>query len=149
MKRLKLFLLLFSLSVVAKAQTDQEIYDHAFEKVNCMLLETCGASFKDAVFTVEHAYFPNQLDRTLFDKRILFLTQLSKSIIKNRELVYNLPDKDVVKKCAAIFTVITDTIPIQLDSNQITYLYPYSYDFNDIWGHSDWSNMFVVLFCNS
>jgi hypothetical protein len=143
MKQLKLFILFSFCSVFAQAQTDQEIYDKAFEKVNCMLLETCSASFKDAVFTVENAYFSNQLDKENFDKRILFLTQLSKSLIANRELIYNLPDKEEVKKCAAIFTVIADTVPILIDSGKVAYIYPYTYDFNDIWGHKEWSNMFV------
>ncbi|WKZ75450.1 MAG: hypothetical protein QY303_00860 [Vicingaceae bacterium] len=144
MKQLKLFILFSFFSVFANAQTDQEIYDQAFEKVNCMLLETCSASFKDAVFTVENAYFSNQLDKENFDKRILFLTQLSKSLMANRELIYDLSDKEEVKKCAAIFTVIADTIPVQIDSGKIAYIYPYTYDFNDIWGDKEWSNMFVA-----
>lgn len=144
MKQLKILILFSCFSVLTHAQTDQEIYDQAFEKVNCMLFETCSASFKDAVFTVENAYFSNQLDKEIFDKRILFLTQLSNSLIANRELIYNLPDREEVKKCAAIFTVIADTIPIQIDSGKIAYIYPYTYDFNDIWGDKEWSNMFVT-----
>ncbi|KAF5061561.1 hypothetical protein DSECCO2_314120 [anaerobic digester metagenome] len=127
----------------AKAQSEQEIYEQAFQKINCMLSETCGASFKEAVFTVENAYFSNQLDKEIFDKQILFLTRLTKSFIASRDLLYDLPDKEEVKKYAALFSVITDTIPVQIDSNTVVYLPPYTYDFNDIWGHSDWSNMFV------
>lgn len=144
MKHLKLILLFLLFNQFAKAQTEQEVYEQAFQKVNCMLLETCSASFKDAVFTVENAYFSNQMDKEAFEKRILLLTQLSRQIIENRELIYNFEDKAEVKKCAAIFTVITDTIPIQIDSNRIVYLPPYTYDFNDIWGYKEWSNMFVA-----
>lgn len=128
----------------AKAQNEQEIYEQAFQKVNCMLSETCGASFRDAVFTVENAYFSNQINKENFDKNILFLSELSKQVMASRELVYNLPDKDEVAKYASLFSVITDTIPIQVDSTQIVKILPFSYDFNDIWGHSDWSNMFVT-----
>lgn len=144
MKRLKILLLICYFSVNANAQTDQENYDQAFKKVNCMLLETCGASFKDAVFTVENAYFSNQLERANFDKKILFLTQISKQLISSRELIYNLPDSEEVKKCASIFSVIADTIPVQLEKDKIGYLFPYTYDFNDIWGYKEWSNMFVT-----
>lgn len=144
MKQLKILILLTFLSAVAHAQTDQEIYDQAFEKLNCMPLETCSASFKDAVFTVENAYFSNQLERENYDKKILFLTQVAKQLISSRELIYDLADKEEVKKCASIFTVIADTILVQLEKDKIGYLYPYTYDFNDIWGHSEWSNMFVI-----
>lgn len=128
----------------AKAQTEQEIYEQTFQKVNCMLSETCEASFRDAVFTVENAYFSNQLDKEQFDKKILFLSELSKQLVLSRELIYNLPDKQEVTKYAALFSVITDSIPIQIDSAKVAYIPPYTYDFNDIWGHSEWSNMFVV-----
>lgn len=143
MKQLTVIIFFAVFGLSANAQTDQEIYDQAFQKVNCMLLETCGASFKDAVFTVENAYFSNQLNKEKFEKRILFLTQLTKQFIASRELIYDLPDKEEVKKCAALFSVITDTIPIQVDSSKIIYLSPYSYDFNDIFGDKEWSNMFV------
>lgn len=143
MKHLKLIVIAFFFGFNIHAQTNQEIYDQAFEKVNCMLLETCSASFKNAVFTIENAYFSNNLNQKEFDKRILSLTQLTKQLIASRELIYDLSDKDEVKKCAALFTVIADTIPVQVESNKIIYLQPYIYDFNDIWGNIEWSNMFV------
>lgn len=140
-----LFTILLSLNgFITFAQSDQVIYEQAFFKINCMLNETCSASFKDAVFTVENAYFSNNLDKTQFDKQITFLSELTKRFITSRELIYDFPDKEEVKKCAALFSVITDTIPIQIDTNKIIYLQPYTYDFNDIWGHMDWSNMFVT-----
>lgn len=144
MKQLKLLILFSFFSVFAHAQTDQEIYDQAFEKVNCMLLETCSTSFKDAVFTVENAYFSNNLHKVNFEKRISSLVMISKQLITNRDLLYNHPDKNEVIKFAALFSTIVDTIPIQINNNDIIYLEPYSYDFNDIWGYNDWSNMFVI-----
>src|SRR5690606_649956 len=120
------------------------IYEQAFQKINCMLSETCSASFRDAVFTVENAYFSNQLDKEIFDRQIMFLTRLTQSFITSRALLYNLPDKAEVKKYAALVSIITDTIPVQMDSKRVVHLSPYTYDFNAIWGHSDWSNMFVA-----
>lgn len=127
-----------------KAQSEQEIYEQAFQKISCMLSETCSASFKEAVFITENAYFSNQLDKENFDKNILFFSELSKQVIASRELIYNFPDKHEVMKYASLFSVITDTISIRLDSTQIVKILPFSYDFNDIWGHNEWSNMFVV-----
>jgi hypothetical protein len=47
-------------------------------------------------------------------------------------------------KFAALFSTIIDTIPVQVNNNNVFYLEPYSYDFIDIWGNNDWSNMFVI-----
>jgi hypothetical protein len=48
-----------------------------------------------------------------------------------------------VKKYASLFTVMTDTIPVLLDSNKIYKHNPFQYDFYDVFGRDDWSNMFV------
>lgn len=124
-------------------QAGQEFYEQAFRKVNCMLDETCEANLKDAVFIVENAYFSNLLDKEQFDKHIAFVSELAIGLIESRELLYNLPDKEEVAKHAAIFNVIKDSIPILVDNKTIVYIPPYSYDFNDIWGNKEWSNMFV------
>lgn len=128
----------------AKAQNEQEIYEQAFQKINCMLSETCFASFKEAVFITENAYFSNQLDKEQFEKKILFLSELSKQLVLSRDLIYNLPDKKEVTKYSALFSVLADSIPIRIDSTKIAYIPPHTYDFSDIWGHNEWSNMFVV-----
>jgi hypothetical protein len=144
MKKLIIVLWLNIIGLVSFAQLEHAIYEQAFQKINCMLNETCSASFKDAVFTVENAYFSNNLDKAQFDKRITFLAELSKQFMNSRELIYDFPDKEEVKKYAALFNIITDTIPFQVDTNTIIYLQSYTYDFNDIWGHKEWSNMFVT-----
>ena len=125
------------------AQSNQVIYDQAFEKLNCQLNGSCELNFKVAVFTVENAYLSNTLDRERFDKQIKILVDLTQQLIVSRDLIYNLEDKAQVEKCAALFSVMTDTIPIQLDTNRILKHPPFSYDFTDIWGHKSWTNMFV------
>jgi hypothetical protein len=125
------------------SQSNQEIYEQAFRNINCMLNKTCSASFIDAVFTVENAYYSNQLDRNQFDKQISFLAELSRQFIASQDLLYDYPDRNEVVKYAALFNVITDTIQIQVDSTRILEIQPYTYDFNDIWGNDDWSSMFV------
>jgi hypothetical protein len=137
-------ILLFLFYQFSVAQTTQENYEIAFEELNCMLNETCESSFKEAVFTVENAYNNNTLDKEYFDKHIQVLTDLAQQLIVSRELIYDFEDKEQVEKYAALYSVMTDTIPIQLDSNQILMFPPFTYDFNDIWGHFDWSNMFVT-----
>lgn len=138
-----LIILFTAICLNSFAQTEQEVYEQAFQNVNCMLIETCSASLKEAVFIVENAYFSNSLDREQFDKRITFASELARQLTASRELVYNLPDRDEVGKHAAIYSVLKDSIPILVDTNTIIHIPPYTYDFNDIWGNKEWSNMFV------
>ena len=140
-KHFTIMLLFFTFA--SYAHTEGDIYEEAFQKINCMLDETCTASLKEAVFIVENAYFSNNLNREQFDKRITFITELARQFITSRELIYNLSDKKEVTIHAAIFSVITDSIPILVDTNRVVYLPPYTYDFSDIWGNKEWSNMFV------
>lgn len=143
MKKIIIIILGVCFCFVLKAQNEKEIYEQAFQKINCMLNETCSLSFKEAVFIVENAYYSNQLSRTNFDNKIQFQKRFINSFIASRELLYGHPDKEEVEKHAAIFYVMTDTIPVQLENDEIGYHIPFSYDFNDIWGHKDWTNMFV------
>ena len=143
MKKILLIISILFFNLLGFSQTDQEIYEQAFQKINCMLTKTCSASFSDAVFTVENAYFSNQLNQELFEKQILVLAELSKQFIASQDLIYDYPDRNKVVKYAALFNVLTDTTRIQVDSSRYIEMQPYTYDFTDIWGHKDWSNMFV------
>ena len=143
---MKHFLLIISICSIGRlgfSQTDQEIYEQAFQKINCMLSETCSASFKDAVFIAENAYFSDRLDFETIENEIRLLSALTLEVINSRELIYDSPDKANVKKYASLFTVMTDTIPVLLDSNKIYLHNPFQYDFYDVFGRNDWSNMFV------
>lgn len=143
MRKWQLIISFVLIGQIGFTQTNQEIYEQAFQDINCMLNETCTSSFKDAVFIVENAYFSNQLNRSEFEEQIEFLAELSRQFVASQELHYDYPDRNEVVKYAALFTIITDTIRIQIDSTRIFKIQPYTYDFNDIWGHEDWSNMFV------
>jgi hypothetical protein len=142
MKRLFFITLIFCGCFSLNAQNEQA-FEQAYDKINCMLEETCPISFKDAVFIVENAYYDKQLDKQKFDQQISTLTNITKGVMNSRNLLYNSPDKGEVTKYAALFSVMTDSISIQLDSGKIGYIMPYTYDFNDIWGYGNWSNMFV------
>lgn len=144
MKKFLLIILLFiSYNQIGFSQSNQEIYEQAFQDINCMLNKTCSASFKDAVFTVENAYFSDMLDFKTIENEIHLLKVLTVEVMKSRELIYESTDKDNVKKYASLFAVMTDTIPVLLDSNKIFIHNPFQYDFYDVFGQDDWSNMFV------
>jgi len=131
------------------SQTEQEIYEQAFQKLNCMLDETCSASLKDAIFIVENAYFSNNLDRETYDSQIEYLRILSQKLILSRDIIYSFMDKEEVSKNAAIFTVLTDSIKIYIDTNMFLLHSAFSYNFNDAWGNKEWSNMFVTKLLNT
>ena len=140
----KYFTILFTfICLNSFSQAEQEIYDRAFQQIDSMLEETCPLSLKEAVFIVENAYFSGGLSHEEFNKGITFISEVARQLIASRELIYNMPDKEDVSKHAAIFSVITDSIPVLIDTGRIVYILPYTYDFNDIWGHTEWSNMFV------
>lgn len=132
-------LLLFQLG----ANAQKFFYEDAFENIHCMLAGSCELRFKDAVYEVENAYLEGNLDSVIFNDEIRKLTVLAKNLIAGRALQYEGRDKKEVEKYAALFSVLKDSIPIQdAEGNRFTYI-PYGYDFDDIWGHGDWRNMFV------
>jgi hypothetical protein len=108
-----------------------------------MIVDENNYSFKKAVFSVENAYFNNKLDTTFVNKEIKTLTNLCNSLIQNRFLAYVESDKEKVNKWASVYSVMCDTIPLIIEDKQYKYI-PYGYDFNDIFGHNDLSNMSVT-----
>lgn len=143
---MKKLLLIISFAICGQfgfSQSNQEIYEQAFQDINCMLNNTCSASFKDAVFTVENAYFENKLDTNKLNNEIKLLKKLAESIVTSRTLNYEFSDKKEVEKCASLFSVITDTTYVLMDSNKVFIHNPFQYDFNDVFGQADWSNMFL------
>lgn len=132
-------ILLCSSSISAQ----QFFYEEAFERINCMLEGTCPLSFKTAVYEVENAYLEGSLDSTIFESEIQKLKLLAENLINSRTLKYEAKDKGEVEKYAALFSVLKDSIDIQDAEGKLYKYIPYSYDFEDIWGHGDWKSMFV------
>jgi len=139
----KVFILLIFLTNFQVFSQDREtLYRDAYTKLTEMLDGKREISFKEAVFTVENAYLMGSLDTTFFNNEIKVLTFLAKKLTETRELQYVESDKEKVNKCASIFSVMTDTIPITDGIETFQYI-PYKYDFDDFFGHQDWRKMFV------
>ncbi len=141
MKKLYYILIALAFPLLMMAQSNP--YENAYNDITCMLEGNCKTSFKKAVYLVENAYLQNTLDSTVFNGQINSLVLLADNLVKSRKLLYSGRDKQKVEKYAAIFSVIKDTIPIQTANGDIYDYIPFSYDFNDVWGHGDWSKMFV------
>jgi len=142
MKKIILLLTLLSIFQIF-AQDRDTLYENAFIKLTEMLEDKREISFKDAVFTVENAYLMGTLDTTFINNKINFLTTLSQNIIKNRTLEYKEKDKELVEKYASIFSIMKDSIPIQNQYDEKFIHIPFTYDFDDVFGHEQWNNMFV------
>ena len=147
----KLFIYIIVLLVLATNQLNAQeyLYEEAYNTLNEMLQDSTKYNFKNAVFEVENAYYDGVLDTMYLNSQIDFLKHLSLNVLKSAELEnYKYRDKEVVSKYAALYSVMTDSIPIIRSNESYTYI-PYTYDFEDVWGDEDWSNMFVSKLMSS
>ncbi|WP_312900743.1 hypothetical protein [Chryseobacterium taichungense] len=124
--------------------TDKEnlFYEEAYQNIDNMLNDKQEYSFKNAVFGVENAYYQGKLDIPHLEREISFLKAFSGSILKSRELNYSESDKDNVSKYAAIFSIMCQSLPVMVKDTVVQYK-PFNYDFEDVFGHKDISNLFV------
>lgn len=136
------FALIFN-CIASKAQDSTRYYQQAYEIIDSMLTGKTQLNFKKAVFSVENAYYNGKLDPYWFEKEIMLLKGFVNGVTKYNSLEYNESDKESVRTNAAIFRVLTDTIPIVFDSGKVVYHLPYTYDFNDVFGFIHWENNFV------
>ncbi|WP_246008772.1 tetratricopeptide repeat protein [Chryseobacterium lactis] len=107
-----------------------------------MLKDKQKYSFKTAVLSVENAYYQGKLDTVEVDRKIKFIANFCKTIVRNRDLTYKETDKETVSKYAAIFSVICEETPILINQDTVRYK-PFSYDFQDVFGHKDLTSLFV------
>jgi hypothetical protein len=134
------------LSNLVKAQ-ENRFYDDAFLTIDNMLTDKQTYSFKTSVLSVEEAYYQGKLDTAEVSRKIKFMANFAKKIIENRDLTYEGKDKAAVSKYAAIFSVICQGTPIVINRDTLQYK-AFSYDFNDVFGHKDLSNLFVSKLVN-
>ncbi|HEU5291448.1 MAG TPA: hypothetical protein VFU05_12450 [Cyclobacteriaceae bacterium] len=140
MKKVVLYILLIgSINCFA-----QEQYDLAFSELKGMLNDSLSISFKRAVFVTENAYSDNQLSYEGFNEHIGLLTRSCSLISKQIEPLYNGRDKENVKKYAAVFKLMTDTLKFYQNEKDYYSTIPYMYDFDDFLGDKDWRKMFVT-----
>ncbi len=107
-----------------------------------MLNDKQKYSFKVAVLSTENAYYQGKLDTVEVNRKIKFMANFCKTILRNRELTYNETDKDKVSKYASIFSVICEETPILIDQDMVHYK-PFTYDFEDVFGNKDLTSLFV------
>lgn len=121
---------------------ENRFYDEAYLTIDNMLNDKQKYSFKVAVLSTENAYYQGKLDTVEVNRKIKFMANFCKTILRNRDLTYNETDKDKVSKYASIFSVICEETPILIDQDTVHYK-PFKYDFEDVFGHKDLTSLFV------
>ena len=142
--KIKIFIFSFFINcfIPAFSQTTESaiLYENAYYELDSMLSDLKPLDFKRAVFITENAYLNGELNYNEFNQIIIHYTNIIKAYMDANKLVYNGIDYDNVAKNSAIFSFMTDTI--WFEKNVPAHL-PYKYDFEDFYGESDWSKMFV------
>ncbi len=117
-----------------------EFYRDAAGMLSGMLRGDIPVNIKDAVFTVENAYFGNTLDRNTYDKAIGDIIRTAREKAKEDRHDWNNP----VTRNIMLFRAMSDTLRLKNRSRERTLIsYPFRYDFEDTKGEKEWSKMFV------
>lgn len=141
MKKIFILTILLILSTLSKAQ-ENKFYTDTYKTLDNMLTDKQPYSFKAAVFSVENAYSQGKLDTEELNRKIVFLTKFCNQLIANRKLQYIEKDEATVNKYASIYTVMCQTTPVIVGKDTLKYK-PFTYDFEDVFGHQELSNLFV------
>ncbi|KFF76237.1 hypothetical protein HX13_00570 [Chryseobacterium sp. P1-3] len=134
-------LITLSMFFISNAQ-ENHFYADSYQTLDNMLLDKQKYSFKEGVYSVENAYYQGKLDTVELNNKIRFLSHFCNTLLKNRKLKYSEKDENKVNKYAAIYSVMCEATPVIVDNDTIRYK-PFTYDFNDVFGHKEQSNLFV------
>jgi len=117
-------------------------YSECFDSLK-IILEN-NLEFKRGVFLVENSYISG-MDYQIFDNTIKQLARIATAWQESNPLKnYHYNDSDNLHKNLSIYKLLKDTIRLLQKNNSEIVLLPYSYDFVDFMGRTNWSNMFVT-----
>ncbi|MDR0231379.1 MAG: hypothetical protein LBI82_04595 [Dysgonamonadaceae bacterium] len=118
-----------------------EYFYQTAEKLLDMLSGKTPLNLKEAVFSVENAYFEGNIDRTKYEKAISELVTIAQVKAKQDGLNWNNP----TTKNIMLFRVMSDTLKLKLPARESsTVSYPMQYDFDDFWAKEDITKLFVT-----
>lgn len=118
-----------------------EYYYPVAEKLLDMLGGKTPLNLKEAVFSVENAYFEGQLDRKRYEKSILDMATTARLKAEQDGYNWNTP----ATKNIMLFRVMSDTLAVKMPFGERPVVsYPMQYDFDDFWGREDQSKLFVT-----
>lgn len=121
-------------------QAGTENYRKSAKLLNDMLSGTVPMNLRDAVFSVENAYFGGTLEYNKYTKAIQGMISTAKLKTQQDGYDWNNP----LTRNVMLFRVMADTMKIKQPSKESFIMsYPLRYDFDDFFGKNDWSKMFV------
>jgi len=143
MRNVLLGVFLCFLSSTTKAQFSESTshYDSAFSEIATMIDEE-QSSFKKAVFLVENAFYQGQFPEDYFNYSVELVANIVRSINTDDLIQYEGQDFDEVRTHAAIYRAMTDSLVFVIGSDTLISP-PFVYDFEDVFGKENWSQMFV------
>lgn len=123
----------------------QDLYAKSCDQLEGMLEKSESKSFKKAVFIVENTFLGNSLDTAAFNMKIQQMSMLVKAWASaNKFTNYRYSDSVNLKINHGIYTLMKDSITlIASDNSQPLTTIPFSYDFEDYSGRTDFTKMFV------
>ncbi len=147
-------LLIFSASLffgntTAQNQIPNDLYENTFQEISSMIDGEQDINFKRAVFIVENAFYDGVMDYNAFDSKIRSLAGLAYSLRDQIDLDYTEKDSAHVLTHASVWSIMTDTLTFDLGNGVSIVSKPYLYDFDDVFGRDDWSQMFVSKLLNT
>lgn len=141
-------LILFGIESQSLAQTSDDRnsfeYSLAADSLEKMLQGEGKLDFSRAVFLTEQAYLAEPITYERFQSEIHLLAFLAEKTFQQQisSLAYDYSDKNRIGRYAAVFSVMMDTLEVQ-HNDTIWALPPFHYDFEDVFGDRDWSQMFI------
>ena len=138
---LSLFLMIFCTRF--SYSQEKQVFDNSFNEISNMIDGSSPTNFKKAVYLVENAYQNGTMDYNAFDSKIRSLAGLAYSLRNQIELNYHEQDSAHVLTHASVWSIMTDTLTFDLGNGVSIVSKPYLYDFDDVFGRKDWSQMFV------
>jgi len=118
---------------------ETESYRQAFSTLTNMLSGKEPMNLKKAVFTVENAFFNNQMDYKEFENQIQECVKFSKLAMQIKGYK---PENQLAANWI-LYQFMSDTIALKMYEKTIVHT-PMKYDFDDYEGNQDWTKMFVT-----
>ena len=115
-------------------------YDQAYISYLDMLEGREKLDIGKAIFLTENAYLGNKLKYEDFDRQLNEIISFCK-----RKLKENKTENDPLAKIMILHRYFSDTLKVwNPQKGKMDIHYPFKYDFNDYWGHEDWTKLFVT-----
>ncbi len=123
-------------------ENPRNYYWDAYSKLQAMLNGQQKASFKNAVFITENAWYDNRLSYNNYNNYIQTLASVCKAWKKANPLLKYYDDDSIrIALSGAVYKAMTDTLK---DEKGKIISVPYSYNFNDAFADKYWADRFVT-----